>query len=57
MRLASFGAMPDEQRETKQDNRESEPTQTQRHTEHPAPTRRSYATEDGENPLICRGID
>jgi hypothetical protein len=55
MQFAKFGSMPDEQREPKQDHRETKPAENK--TEHRAPTRRSYVTEDRENPLICRGID
>jgi len=55
MQLAKFDVMPDEQREPKQDQRETKPVEMK--SEHRAPTRRSYVTEDRDNPLICRGID
>jgi hypothetical protein len=53
MRFAMFVVMPDEQREPKQENT----GETQPEAERRAPARRSYETEDRENPLICRGID
>lgn len=47
--------MPDEQREPEQPQRNAKPSETR--SEHRAPTRPRYVTEDCENPLICRGID
>lgn len=51
--------MPDEQHESKpeptSDKRETKPSEIK--AERHAPIRRSYVTEDAENPLICRGID
>ena len=55
MRLAKFSVMPDEQRDPEPDHRNTKPSETR--SEHRAPTRPRYVTEDCENPLICRGID